>query len=196
MGVSAANLVFGPATMYVAPFNSTEPTDATVTPNGYLTPPAAPWVDVGGTDGGVTFEADSTYQDLVVDQVVMNVGARLTEMKMMVTAKMSEMTLTNLQTTLNGIGVTGTGTGFSTLDIAVGSAATQPAYAAVIIHGWAPMLSGGAPALRRVIVRKVLSQVKATLTYDRKNQQALDVTFNAYYVSPSVNPVHIVDATA
>jgi hypothetical protein len=58
------------------------------------------------------------------------------------------------------------------------------------------MLTTGAPALRRVIVRKVLSQVKATLAYDKKTQQAYDVTWQAYFVSSSINPVHVVDQTA
>jgi hypothetical protein len=196
LSVNAANLVLGPARLYVAPFGSSEPADSAVTPNGPSTPPSSPWTDVGGTDGGVTFETDNTYTDLSVDQIIMNVGARLTEMKMTVTSKLSEMTLANLQTSLNNIGTTGSGSGYATLDIPVSSAATQPTYAALIIDGWAPMLSSGAPALRRVIVRKVLSQVKASLAYDKKTQQALDVTFTAYYVSNSITPVHIVDQQA
>jgi hypothetical protein len=194
LSVNAANLVLGPARLYVAPFGSSEPADSAVTPNGPSTPPSSPWTDVGGTDGGVTFETDNTYTDLSVDQIIMNVGARLTEMT--VTSKLSEMTLANLQTSLNNIGTTGSGSGYATLDIPVSSAATQPTYAALIIDGWAPMLSSGAPALRRVIVRKVLSQVKASLAYDKKTQQALDVTFTAYYVSNSITPVHIVDQQA
>lgn len=196
MTVNAANLVMGPARLYVASFGSTEPTDSAVTPNGPSTPPSTPWTDVGGTDGGVTFETDNTYTDLAVDQIIMNVGARLTEMKMTVTAKLSEMTLGNLQTALNNVGTTSSGSGYQTLEIPVGTSATQPSYAAVIIDGWAPMLSTGAPALRRIIVRKVLSQVKATLAYDKKTQQSFDVTFNAYYVSNSIAPIHIVDQTA
>lgn len=196
ISVNAANLVLGPARLYVAPFGATEPADSAVTPNGPTNPPSTPWTDVGGTDGGVTFEVDNTYTDLSVDQIVMNVGARLTEMKMTVTAKLSEMTLTNLQTALNSIGTTGSGSGFSTLDIPVGSAATQPTYAALLIDGWAPMLSTGAPALRRIIVRKVLSQVKAQLSYDKKTQQGYECTFAAYFVSNSINPVHVVDQVA
>src|SRR5438067_9947071 len=121
IAVNAANLVLGPARLYVAPFGSTEPTDASVTPNGPSTPPSAPWTDVGGTDGGVTFEVDNTYTDLAVDQLTMPVGARLTEMKMTVTTKLSEMTLTNLQTSLNNIGTSNTGSGYQTLDIPVGT---------------------------------------------------------------------------
>lgn len=196
LAVNAANLVLGPARLYVAPFGSTEPLDSTVTPNGPSTPPSSPWTDVGGTDGGVTFEVDNTYTGLNVDQITMEVGARLTAMKMSVTCKMAEITLTNLQTVLNSIGTTGSGSGYNTLEIPVTSSSTQPTYAALIIDGWAPMLSTGAPALRRVIVRKVLSQVKATLAYDKKTQQSLDVTFSAYYVSSSINPIHVVDQTA
>lgn len=196
IAVNAANLVLGPARLYVAPFGSTEPADSAVTPNGPSSPPSSPWTDVGGTDGGVTFEVDNTYTDLTVDQLTMNVGARLTEMKMTVTAKLAEITLANLQTALNSIGTTGSGSGYSTLDIPVGSSSTQPSYAALIIDGWAPTLSTGAAALRRVIVRKVLSQVKATLSYDKKTQQMLDCTFTAYYVSSSINPVHVIDQIA
>lgn len=186
----------GPAALYVGPFGATEPADSTVTPQGYNTPPASPWVDAGGTEGGITFEVDNTYTDLTVDQITMNVGARLTETKMMVTAKLSEMTYANLQTSLNNIAIIGSGTGYQTLDIPVGLTATQPLYAAVMIYGWAPFLATGAPALRRVIVRKVLSQVKAQLMYDKKTQENLECTFAAYFVSSSINPVHVVDALA
>ncbi|WP_456298575.1 phage tail tube protein [Kitasatospora mediocidica] len=196
LAVNAGNLVLGPARMYIAPFGSTEPTDASVTPNGTVTPPSSPWTDVGGTDGGVMWEADNTYTALTVDQVIMDVGARLTEMKFTVTVKLSEMTLANLQASLNNIGTTSSGSGYSTLDINVGTSASQPSYAALIIDGWAPMLSTGQPALRRVIVRKVLSQVKAQLSFDKKTQQSLDCTFQAYFVSSSIVPVHIVDQTA
>jgi hypothetical protein len=196
IAVNAANLVLGPARLYVAAFGSTEPLDSAVTPNGPTTPPGAPWTDVGGTDGGVTWEVDNTYTGLQVDQITMEVGARLTGMKMTVTAKLAEMTLTNLQTALNNIGTLAANSGYSTLDIPVTSASTQPSYAALIIDGWAPMLANGQPALRRVIVRKVLSQVKAQLSYDKKTQQSYDCTFSAYYVSSSIPPVHLVDQTA
>ena len=196
VAVNAANLVLGPARLYVAPFGSTEPLDSSVTPNGPTTPPSSPWTDVGGTDGGVVLEVDNTYQDLQVDQLTMMVGSRLTAMKMTVTAKLSEMTLANLNTALNNIATISTQTGYTTMDVPVGTASTQPSYAALIIDGWGPTLTTGAPALRRVIVRKVLSQVKASLAYDKKTQQSLDCTFSAYYVSNSINPLHIVDQTA
>lgn len=196
MTVNVANLIMGPARLYVAPFGSTEPADAIVTPYGTTTPPSSPWTDVGGTDGGVNFEADTTYTDLQVDQITMAAGARLTEQKFQVTTKMSEMTLANFQVAVNNIGIYSTGSGYETLEIPVGTSATQPSYLALCIDGWGPTLATGQPALRRIIVRKVLSQVKATLSFDKKTQQAYDVTFAAYFVSGSINPVHFVGQTA
>lgn len=194
--ITASNLVLGPARLYVGAFGATEPADSSVTPNGVTTPPSSStWVDVGGTDGGINFEVDSTYQDLNVDQIIMAVGTRLTELKITVAAKLSEMTLGNINTALAMIGTTGGGSGYSTLDINVGTSATQPNYAALIIDGWAPYLSTG-PALRRIIVRKVVAATKVGIMGDRKTQQAIDCTWNAFFVSNSVSPAHIVDQTA
>lgn len=196
MAVNAQNLILGPGRLYAAAFGTAEPLDTAVTPNGVTTPPSSPWTDVGGTDGGVAFGVDNTYTDLAVDQIIMNVGARLTDMKMSVTTKMSEITLANLNTVLNSIATTSDLSGYSTLDIPVGTAATQPTYAALIIDAWAPFLTSGAPALARIIVRKVLAQVKVSMMYDKKTQQSLDVTFNAYFVSNSITPCHLVYQTS
>lgn len=197
MAVTATNLVLGPARFHVGEFGAVEPDDADVTPNGPSTPPdPAVWTDVGGTDGGVNFEVDSTYTDLTVDQIIMAVGARLTELKVSTAAKLAEMTLQNMNFALNQVGIIDTHTGYTTMDIPVGSSATQPKYAALIIDGWAPYTPSGNPALRRVIIRKVLSQTKAGLGYDKKTQQSFDCTWETYYVSDSIVPVHIVDQTA
>jgi hypothetical protein len=197
IGVTASNLVLGPARMYVAAFGAVEPADSAVTPNGPTTPPDdAVWTDVGGTDGGVMAEIDSTYTGLSVDQIIMEVGARLTELKMTVTAKLSEMTLENMNFALNQVGIIAVNTGYTTMDVPVGSSATQPTYSAIMIDGWAPYTSGGSPALRRIIVRKVLSATKAQLAFDKKTQQAFDCTWSAYFVSDSITPFHQVDQTA
>jgi hypothetical protein len=196
IAVVVNNLVLGPARLYANLFGATEPADSTVTPNGTITPPGGSWIDVGGTDGGVNVEIDSTYTALVVDQIIMDVGARLTDIKFLVAAKLSELTLANINQALNQIATAGSGSGYNTLDIPVGSSATQPAYAALIVDGWAPMLSTGAPALRRSIIRKVLCQTKVGMMYDKKTQQSIDCNWQAYFVSGSINPVHIVDQAA
>lgn len=191
--VNPLNLVLGPARIYYAPYNSTEPADSTVTPEGYLTPPPSPWTDFGGTDGGVTLEVDTTYTALNVDQIIMQVGARLTEIKMMVTCKLAEVTQSNMAQALNNITTSGSGSGYITLDIPVGSAATQPDYASLIIDGWGPTLASGQPALRRAIIRKVLSTAKIQLVSDKKTQQSVDCSFETYFISSSISPVHLVD---
>jgi hypothetical protein len=197
MAVTASNLVLGPARLYVGAFGAAEPADNSVTPNGYLVPPnSAVWTDVGGTDGGVTVEIDSTYTGLTVDQIIMEVGARLTELKMSVTAKLSEMTLANMNFALNQVGTIAINTGYTTFDIPVGSAATQPTYAAILVDGWAPYTVAGSPALRRVIVRKALTQTKVGLVSDKKTQQSLDCNWSVYYVSSSITPYHQVDETS
>lgn len=195
MGVTVSNLVLGPANLYFAPFGSAEPADSSVTPNGMTTPPGSPWVDVGGTDGGVNFVTEGELTALAVDQIIMDVGARQTGLKMSIQTKMAEVTLTNFNTALNGTASQGSGSGYATLDINVTQAATQPTYIALIMDGLAPYLSTGAPARRRVIVRKVLATPKISLVGDKKNQQSFDVTWNAYYVSAGVTPVHIVEQT-
>ena len=196
MAVTASNLILGPARLYIGAFGATEPLDSTVTPNGVSTPPASPtWTDVGGTDGGIQYSVEGTLTDLGVDQIIMSVGARLTDLKMMVTTKMSELTLTNMSNALNQITQTGSGSGYATQDVTVTSAASQPTYSALIIDGWAPYLATGASALRRVIVRKVLATPKISLMYDRKTQASYDVSWTCYFVSNSINPVHVVDQT-
>jgi hypothetical protein len=193
LSVDVANLVLGPCDLYIGPYMAAEPPDSAVTPNGPTNPPGSPFIDVGGTDGGVTFEVDSEFTELTVDQIIMGVGARMTGVKMSVTAKLAEVTLSNISQALNQLATPAAGAGYSTLDIPVGKASTQPKYACLLIDGWAPELPSGEPALRRLIVRKVLSTAKVALAYDKKTQQSLDCTWNVYFVSDSIVPVHIVD---
>ena len=195
MSINVQNFILGPALFYVNVFGAAEPLDSAVTsPNGGIyQPPGGSWLDAGGTNNGVNLEVDTTYTDLECDQLPMNPGARLTALTAQVTTKLAEMTLANINTALNQITAQGQGAGFATLDVVVGAASTQPLYAALIIDGWAPALVTGAPARRRAIVRKTLSKAKVVLGYDKKTQQGLDCTFGAYWISNSVNPIHVVD---
>ena len=197
MAVNPQNLVLGPCQLYMSLFGAAEPADSAITPNGVTTPPnSSVWTDAGGTSGGVTLGIDGTLTNLTVDQIIMDVGARLTGLAATVATKMAEMSLANLNAALNFIMTIGGGSGYATADLQVGSAATQPLYAALIVDGWAPTLNTGAPARRRAIVRKVLATPKISLNYDKSTQQSNDVSWSAFYVSPSVSPVHIVDQLA
>ena len=191
--IIASELVLGPCDLYVGPYGAAEPPDSAITPTPM--PPGFPWLDVGGTDGGVTFSVELTLTALVADQVTMDLGARVTETKMSVAGKLAQMTLDNFQVALNQIGSITQGAGYRTLDIGAGITTTQPNYSALIIDGWAPEQPIGAMR-RRIIVRKVLSQPKASLVYDKKSQQSYDCTWATYFISGSVDAVHIVDQQA
>lgn len=196
IAVQTKNLVMGPARIYWAPFGTAEPADATVANDGWLTPPPAPWLDLGGTNGGINLEIDTTYTAKVVDQILMEAGATLTDLKMSVAAPLAEISDQNLAVSLNGIVEAGVGEGFVTLEIMDGSYATQTKYSALILDGWGPELDNGAPALRRAIVRKVLSQAKVNLANDRKTQQKIDTTWQTYFVGEGIKPIRFVTATA
>jgi hypothetical protein len=191
--VNEANFVLGPAQLYVAPFGTSEPT------NPYDAP-SVTWVNVGGTDGGVSIEFDQTVTDLQCDQVLLPVGGRVTAESVIVTASLSEITLANIIASLAGAAAVVTATGVSgnksTLTPVTTTAATQPNYVALLIDGWAPRgASSGNVENRRLIIRKTLPQPKTQLMFDKKTQQAIATTFNAYFVSSSVAPWVIMDAT-
>ena len=196
IAVNPSNLVQGPAYLYTAPFGTTPPTDASSTPTGYLTIPSAPWTDVGGTESGVTFNIEHTIGEQTVDQLIDPVGGRLTKRMVTVTTTLAEATLANLNLAMNNIMTISPNTGYMTADPTTTTSATQPSYTALMIYGWAPLLSTGLPALRRVVVYKALSQVKADLDYEMTKYATYAVTWTAYYVSSTVGPFHIVEETA
>lgn len=197
MAVNALNLTLGPARLYLAPYGTTPPAPGAVTPNGPTNPPSAPWTDVGGTSGGVTFAVEGTMTNLEVDQVIMPVGSRMTALAMTIETTMAEVTLANMNAALNSIMTSSTGTGYQSSDITVTGAATQPTYTAMILDGWAPSIAAtGASALRRIVVQKALATPKVSLVYNKKDQSGYQVTWNVFYVSNSVNPVTLIDQTA
>ena len=193
MALSPFNICQGPATLYTGAFGTTEPADSAVT-----SPPGGGWTDVGIIADGtaVLMEMDLTYGDQGADQLVDPVGARLTKRTIQVTASLAEATLANMQIALNQLATIGVNTGYSTLDPLTTGSSTQPTYTALIIDGWAPTLSTGAAARRRIIVRKTLTASKLALEYEKSKAAVFACTFSAYYVSASIGLFHVVDATA
>lgn len=179
MAVSVANLLAGPATIYVAPFGTTEP----ATP---ATPPAAGWVDVGGTDGGARLVMNTTYTPLTVDQIAGPVGSRLSDRTITVATSMAEATLANLRTALNL--AVGTGT---TLEVGAEISNSEPLYKAVMIVGQKP---GGGPRL--VILRRALSTESIEMAWTKDGKTMIPVTFSGYYVSSSISSIKIDDTPA
>lgn len=188
--INPNSIVQGPANLWFAPFGTTEPADSAVTSD-----PGAGWVFAGGTEDPVVLEEDMTYAENTVTQVQMAVGARLTKYAVTVKTKLAEMSVQNLQYALNGLNTVTVNSGYTSMDRQVGLASSQPTYAALLIDGWGPQLVSGS-ARKRSIVRKVLCIPKIMQSYDPAKQASYDVTFNAYFVSSSIAPVHEVLQTA
>jgi hypothetical protein len=190
MGVTSANLVAGPAVVYTGAFGATEPADSAVA----TAPSSAAWTDQGGTDGGVKINIDLDYFDLSVDQIVDRVGSRLQKREITVETNLAEATLANLKTAINGGTITASAA-YQALDPLNDNSATQPAYTAMIIDGFAPLGTGAASASarRRFIVRKVLNTDAVGMSYEKDKQTFIPVKLTAHYVSSAIAPFRVVD---
>jgi hypothetical protein len=177
--VTSTNLIQGPATLYQAAFGTAEPVSV-------ATVPAAPWVDLGGTQGGIELMTTDTYSVLDVDQIIYEVERRRTKRVVHFKTILAEATLTNLAIALNNTAPTA---GVFTPDD--GLVAFNPPYGAVILDGIAP---GGFK--RRLILRKVLSTDVVGMAYKKDGQTLVPVTFTAHWISSSIRPYVATDATS
>lgn len=184
------NLIMGPAQVYLGAFGALEPTDTNVN----TTPAASAWTEVGLTDGGVSLTITPKFTDFNADQIVDVPGTRMTSRTIVVGSTMSEVTLANLANALNST-VGATGANYATFDPNFGQFASQLPYAAVLLDGWAASASGQ-NFRRRVILRKTMQTSKVDLNYAKDKQLGLSVTWQAFFVSNSIAPYHIVDQTA
>ncbi|WP_328494104.1 hypothetical protein OHS59_16215 [Streptomyces sp. NBC_00414] len=171
-------LVMGPATLYIGAFGATEPAAS-----AYATPPASgAWTDLGFTMDGCELSVEQDYKELVADQTVDKMGARLQERSFKAKVSLAEPSLENLVYVLND-GTVASGTGYHTYEPAFMTSATQPTYRALIVDGWAP---GGGRA--RLIIRKVLSTDNVKWKYSKEDQTVFEVEFEGFYVSEVIAP--------
>lgn len=177
--VTATNLIQGPATLYWAPFSTTEPLTVAAAP-------IAPWVDLGGTKDGVALGIADEYSVLSVDQIIYEVARRRINRVLTVKTNLAEATLENLAHAINN---TAPAAGVLTADD--GLTAFDPAYGAIILDGIAP---GG--FRRRAIFRKTLSTDAVESSYKKDGQTLVPVTFTAHWISSSVRPFIVTDAAA
>lgn len=184
----------GPAILYTAPFGTIEPAYTAITSS-----PAAPWTDVGGTADGtsVLLEVEHTLTDLMVEQLVDPVGARVSKRTIQVTVAMEEATLNNLNLAMNQLTTINVAAGYSVLDPLTSPTATQPAYTAIIIDGFAPTTgTTEVSCRRRLIVRKCLSTSKADFEYEKTKPTVFNTTWTGYWISTSVAPFELIDQTS
>jgi hypothetical protein len=178
MATTVANLVQGPATLWIGAFGATEPADA-------VAAPAVAWTDAGATKDGVNLAIEQEYAELEVDQLADIPGQRLIKRTITVETNLAENTLANLKAVLNG-GTVATTTYTPGTGVVSGA---EPTYSALIIDGVGPSGKN-----RRIFVRKVLSTDSVEFSYAKDDQSVFSVTFTAHYVSGTVDPFKIIDA--
>lgn len=179
MPVTSTNLIQGPATIYVGDFGATEP--ATIS-----TAPGVGWTDVGGTKGGLELNISSEYSQLTVDQIVDIIESRRTGREITAKTSLAEATLDNLARA-----IANTAPAANVLSLDDGLAAFKPPYKAILIDGVAP---GG--FRRRIIIRKTLPTDAVGMSYKKDDQTVLPVTWRLHWVSASIIPMRIEDATS
>jgi hypothetical protein len=183
MAVTTINMIQGPATCRIAPFGATEPTAGATAATVAL---AATWVDIGGTTDGVTVTIEQEYSEMEVDQLVDTPESRLTKRGFTVETNMAEATLANLKIGLNGGTLTS-----GEFTPAMGDSGTRPDYVAIALDG-----AGEGGFARRFIGRKMLSVEGVEFAYEKDDQQVFAVTFRGHYVSASIPPFRVINATA
>lgn len=179
MAVTSTNLIQGPATIYFGVFGATEP--ATV-----ATAPGVGWTDFGGTQEGITLKIDQEFADLTVDQIVDVIQRRRTGRTISVGTSLAEPTLANLATAIGNAAPAS-----NVLELDNDATAFSPAYSAILFDGIAP---GG--FRRRVIVRKTLQTASIELAYKKDGMTVIPVEYSLHWVSTSIKPFKVEDATA
>jgi hypothetical protein len=179
MPVTSTNLIQGPATLYVGTFGLAEPLTVSAAP-------AAGWIDVGGTSGGVELNISSEYANLTVDQIIDIIESRRTGREVTVKTSLAEATLDNLARAIGNAAPAA-----NVLNLDDNAAAFKPPYSAILIDGIAP---GG--FRRRIVVRKTIPTDAVGMSYKKDDQTLLPVTWRLHWVSSSITPLKIEDATS
>lgn len=171
--VNRLNLVQGPLRLYAAPWTGdTEPTD----PANISTTPAAPFVYLGATRGGVNVVLEQTYSILEVDQAIGPADVRLTGEMVRIAGSLAEPTLANLKVALNSGGIVDgvfTPRSPDAIDSAI------PGNLKIIADGLAP---GGVGLRRRAILRRAVNTESITMAGGKTDPTGLGVSFLALLV--------------
>jgi hypothetical protein len=185
----------GPATVYTGAFGATEPAYSAIS----SPPNSAVWTDVGGTADGtsVLLEVEHSLTNISVEQLIDPVGARVSKRVIQVTVVLEEATLQNLSLAMNQLLTISPGAGYTVADPLSGITSVQPQYTAILIDGWAPTTgTSETECRRRMIIRKCLSSSKADMEYEKTKAVLYHTTWTGYWVSSSVAPFELIDATS
>lgn len=185
MAVTIAELIVGPANVWHKLFTdgAAEPADPSVTP-------AAGWVDLGATHDGVNLTIAQSFEQITADQVVDVLMSVPNERTFNVETNLMQATLEKFKVVSNGGTIT-SGVGFRQWEPIVDLVNTDVSYGALLIRGRAPATG----KMRDVIVRRTLVTNDVQFSYVKAGSLVLGTTFTGHYVSPSVAPFVIRDAT-
>lgn len=161
-----ANVISGPATLFVAPDGTAIPTLT-----GNATDFAA-FSQPGYTDKGIEFDYSSTDKDIDVDELTSPVDVLITAEKLTVTVSLAETTLQNLFNAISG----GTLTTSSRLDI---GGKLRPSRFVLGIMGPAPTTL----ATRQILIYRAIPAGTVKMHYQRKDKLMYAASFRALGLS-------------
>lgn len=158
---SVANIVVGPAQIFVAPYGTAVPTLS-----GAVTDFGAPFIEPGFTDTGIEWDYTPTFADIKVDEILGPVDKIFTAHKLIINVKLAETTLANLNIAIGASTLTG-----STLSI--GSPLAPPEF---ILGFIGPAPSG---KIREGIIYRCVSMAALKAQYHRKDKVMYEVQLEA-----------------
>lgn len=172
-----AEVLQGPADLFGGEFGATEPANAEAIIDTLV------WEFLGATDGGATVEIGQTYTPMMVDQVALAVGSRLTEQTGTLATSLAQATMKNMKRALNAATLTGTTFGLKSKISNV-----EPTYRAYLLKGLSPE---GTPRL--VFIRRALSTENVAMAWTKEDKTMIPVTFSAFYISETVDAIFVDD---
>lgn len=161
-----ANVISGPATLFVAPDGTTLPTLTGAATN------FAAFSQPGFTDKGIEFDYSSTDKDIDVDELTSPVDVLITGEKLTVTCSLAETTLENLFFAISG----GTLVGTNQLNI---GGKIRPSRFVLGIMGPAPSTN----LTRQILIYRVIPKGTVKMHYQRKDKLMYAAQFQALGLS-------------
>jgi hypothetical protein len=179
------NVVVGFANMYTAPAGTAQPADSLAAGASWLTP----WVYIGATEQGVTFEVGTNLQEILIEEQSTPAITAVNQKTIKITAGLSEDTLASMKLAYGGGTIVATAAGSGTIGKST-----------LTLSDTLDQLAVGFEAInaqgfwRRVYIPNVLSVGTVTTAYRRAaNNRAYALELHAT-CPPSA--IKIVDQTA
>lgn len=193
MPVTSADLTVGPTDLYIAVFTEALAVEP-VTPT---TAPAASWLFLGATDGGVKLTVAQKFEQQYVDQVADPLESSIDTRMATAEFSLTRVTLDALKQLMNGGTITTSGTGPATVnkfEPVVDLVANDPVYTKVMLRGKAPADSSGVKQHRDIHLRRTLQVDDLGYNTGKTDKSVFTASLTAHYVSSSIAPFAWIDS--